>query len=131
MANTSAMPKNMVLFERVAFAGLAFNILSDLLSKQFQELSGILLALLVALSIAIFGGLIWMAGRRRQNWARWVYSILVVLVVMTSIYEYTFTVTVESIWQRLADVLYVLLTAASLYFLWSRDSAAWFRQIPV
>jgi len=50
---------------------------------------------------------------------------------MTSIYEYTFTVTVESIWQRLADVLYVLLTAASLYFLWSRDSAAWFRQIPV
>jgi len=103
---------------------------SILVSAEVQELSGILLALLVALSIVIFGGLIWMAGRRRQNWARWVYSGLVVLIVITSIYQYGFTVPTESIWQRLADALYVLLMAASLYFLWSRDSTAWFRQTP-
>ena len=37
MANTAAMPKNIVLFERLAFASLAFSVLSNLLDKELQE----------------------------------------------------------------------------------------------
>src|SRR6266436_8817865 len=125
MANTAAMPKNIVLFERLAFASLAFSVLSDLLDKELQELGAVMLALLVVISVVLIGGLIWLAVRRRQTWARWVYSVLGVLLVIGAIYL-DFVTEAPDIWERLAGVLSALLMAASLYFLWSGDSAAWF-----
>jgi hypothetical protein len=132
------MPKSILMFERFAYASLAFGLLTglvqtlsdpDVLSSFAERTADAVLpvtvyAVLMALITLTFAALIWAAARRRRNWARWVYTLLFPLGIGWAIYDWDAS---DPAWFRGLDLTVYLLDAAALFFLWFRqDSASWF-----
>jgi hypothetical protein len=87
----------------------------------------VFIAIYGLLSLLSTPAVIFAAARRRQNWARWLFAVLVALcIVMTPaavlLPSYTFT------WVELVfSVLIFVAQIAAVCFAFSRQSAAWFK----
>ena len=125
------MPQTMVRFERLAYLSIVLGVLAyykALLFFKGLDIFNTVLAGVTAARYLIVVVLIFAAARRRQNWARWVYSVLIALGVAFDIFRVL----------KFRDVLGFDLVAsldaasdiaaiASVYFAFSRPSNSWFR----
>jgi hypothetical protein len=127
----SPIPRSIGRFELLAYLSLVlffcmFAVLRepshDPEVPQWQILAPVVLAYLLGKAALIFA-----TARRRQNWARWLYSILLTIdiaIVLLPPYDYVLVS---------ADFIIVLFLAteiAAVYFVFSRESTAWFRPPP-
>jgi len=88
---------------------------------QWQAIAPVLLIYALVRTALIFA-----TARRRQNWAKWIYSALVVLNVVIALFvlmpphDYVFAPP-DILWG-----LSLLAEVATVYFAFSRESSAWF-----
>jgi len=131
-SGTSArLPTNVFYFEVLLYLSL----LLDALSMPFRDdalddaagMSPPAAKLITAALILAFVGLVWLAARRRKNWARMVLLAALALSVL-SIAEVLRVVG----WQftTVLDVVSALLTALGLYLSFTGDARGWFRSPP-
>ena len=121
------LPTNIFYFEVLLYLSL----LLDALSMPFRDdpAATTLPAakLVTAALILLFVELVWLAARRRKNWARMVLLAALALSVL-SIAE---VLRIDG-WQftTVVDVVSALLTALGLYFSFTGDARDWFRRPP-
>jgi uncharacterized membrane protein HdeD (DUF308 family) len=121
------MPKSVILFERLAYAALAFEVLAiliDPLSREEWGLAGSLLA--AAAAILITSLIVWAAARRRKNWARWLYVVLGVIGMASTIWS--FTDEGQSMWVHVINVAADLCFIAAAYHAFMKESRPWFHR---
>ena len=120
------MPHSAVLFERFAYLALAFEvgaILIDPLNRAEWGLGGSILV--AAIAVLITSLIVWLAARRRKNWARWLYLILGLIGMASSLWS--FTDEGQSVWVHVLNIAADLSFVAAAYHAWKRESAAWFQ----
>lgn len=121
------MPTNIIRFERLAYISLVMGVVALGIDRNFRAEVGVtVLVVSSAIAAAIGIALIFLAARRRKNWARWVFSIFA--AVSTAIVAY-------SVWADFAtqpwvnglNVVSTVIDAVAVYLLFSGDSQSWFR----
>lgn len=125
MNDTSArLPTNVFYFEVLLYLSLLLDALSMLFRDDPAAITPPAAKLITAGLILLFVELVWLAARRRKNWARMVLLAALALSVL-SIFE----VLRNSGWQfmTVVDVASALLTALGLYFSFTGDARDWFR----
>jgi uncharacterized membrane protein HdeD (DUF308 family) len=122
------MPKSVVLFERLAYAALTFEVLAILIDPLNRAEWGLAGSLLVAaISILITTLIIWAAARRRKNWARYLYVVLGVIGMASTIWS--FTDEGQSMWVHVINVAADLCFIAAAYHAFMQASRPWFHPI--
>lgn len=121
---SSRLPTNVFYFEVLLYLSLLLDALSMLFRDDPAAMTPPAAKLITAGLILLFVELVWLAARRRKNWARMVLLVALALSVL-SIFE----VLRNSGWQfmTVVDVLSALLTALGLYFSFTGDARDWFR----
>jgi hypothetical protein len=127
-------PRSIRRFEFLAYLSLVLLICMFALVRepahdpetpQWQALAPIVLIYVLGRMVLIFA-----AARRQQNWARWVYAVLVVPnvvgVVIASLPPRDYVFAPSDIFIP----LFLLADVAAVYFAFSRESAAWFHPPP-
>jgi hypothetical protein len=124
-------PKNITRFEWFAYGGLLFGFLSiPLLPERVAQITrhGILTAVEgMIFAIALVTLPIILAARRRQNWARWLFAIMIVFGLPTYVLGIPQTWKVSSA----ATFFQGLATALNLLALWcafTGDANGWFKR---
>ena len=127
------MPKSIMLFERVAYLALLLGLTSDALNwsavteAYSQEPITSLLVQVIS-----FGGqalFIWLIARKRKNWARWVWIVVIFSGAAIIVFARIFLPTAPlSLAGTIASYLVFLTSLLSTYFLLTRESGAWFRR---
>lgn len=121
------LPTNIFYFEVLLYLSL----LLDALSMPFRDdpaaTTPPAAKLITAALILLFVELVWLAARRRKNWARMVLLAALALSVL-SIVE---VLRIDG-WQftTVVDVVSAVLTALGLYFSFTGDARDWFRRPP-
>jgi uncharacterized membrane protein HdeD (DUF308 family) len=121
------MPNSVAMFERLAYACLTFEVLAiliDPLNRAAWGLSGTVLV--AAIAVLITSLIVWATARRRQNWARWLYLVLGVIGMASTLWS--FTDAEQTWWVHTLNVAADLCFLAAAYHLFSRESAPWFRR---
>ncbi len=134
---SKVMPRTVVIFERLAYLSIFLGVLAacnGIYQASHQGLDAFNIdlvgagGLVITASCMIDAALIFAAARRRQNWARWVYSVLLALAVVQEI--------VTAVRSRdiigfdpgtLLGAASDIAAIASIYFAFSRPSNSWFR----
>jgi glucan phosphoethanolaminetransferase (alkaline phosphatase superfamily) len=122
-----AVPKHIFYFEVLLYLSLMLDSLSMLFrSDAYSDLSDITPSaakLVTAVLILLFVYLVWLAARRRQNWAR---MILLVSLVFSMIS--VAAMINETGWQleTFVDFVSAALTGAGLFFSFTGDAQGWF-----
>jgi hypothetical protein len=127
-----AMPQAIVRFERLAYLSLLLGVLatSVLLVRDadvrrlVEEMPAAAIGTNVVPNL-VFLALIFAAARRRQNWARWLYSVLVAvgLVIYIIVRHSSLGFDPVTLLNAASGVTFI----ASVYFVFSRPSSSWFR----
>ena len=81
-------------------------------------------ALWNVIAYVVIAALIWFAAKRRKNWARWAYAVVVVLLVGLTILFFS---PLPPLWYVLIMGASELLGIISLFYLYSAAASAWFR----
>ena len=118
-------PESVILYERLAWAAIAVSLASAAATPPKPHDPDLRLGAAVVAGQLLW---IWLIARRRQNWARWI-SLLVILLGIAGI-----AVTVSDIERRfqvnaVATVLYCAsfaLSLASVALLFRSDARDWF-----
>jgi len=125
------MPRNIVIFERLMYATIAFGALVAVLdAARLAALTGVGAGIAAAgsiLGLAIFAGLVWLAARRRKNWARWVLLVIAIAGFFMA-YPQIAAAFRSSPLIGGAHILQFLLEAIALWFVFSGDARPWFRK---
>jgi uncharacterized membrane protein HdeD (DUF308 family) len=119
------MPRSIALFERLAYAALTFEVLAiliDPLNREEWGLTGSLLAAAIAILITTL--IIWAAVRRRKNWARWLYVVLGVIGMASTLWS--FTDEGQSLLVHIINVAADLCFIAAAYHAFRKESRPWF-----
>ncbi len=120
------VPHNILRFEALLYASLLLDTLSMVVRDDGGDLEAASSGTergVSALLILVFVGLVWLAARKRQNWARWVLiaafalSCVAVLATITS---------GDAGAGVLFDIVSSVLTAAGLYYSFTGDAQGWF-----
>jgi hypothetical protein len=122
------MPTNVVRFERLGYLAMAISVIAAFFDTEARAEAGVIvLAIAVVLVSALMLSLIYVAARKRKNWGRWTYAVLIALLMLQSLYD---------VWkhtQPLVDGLQMvsaLLAATAVYFAFTADSNRWFAREP-
>ena|SRR5438034_6526264 len=124
------MPKSVVWYERIAYAGVALSAVMLALTwsntAHYLRKSPILypLAIIVLFAVEIFW--IRLVARKRQNWARWASAAAVLLGFPGLISNFEARYQID----RLATVIYssiFMLFGVAVAMLFMPDARAWFR----
>jgi fluoride ion exporter CrcB/FEX len=119
------MPRSVVLFERLAYAALTFEVLAILIDPLNRAEWGMAGSLLVAaIAILITSLIVWAAARRRKNWARYLYVVLGVIGMASTIWS--FTDEGQSMLVHVLNVAADLCFIAAAYHAFIRESRPWF-----
>jgi len=128
---STRLPTNVFYFEVLLYLSLLLDALSmPFRSEAFDDAAGMAPSaakLITAALILLFVELVWLAARRRKNWARMVLLVALALSILSiaealRIAGWQFTTVV--------DVVSALLTALGLYFSFTGDARDWFRSPP-
>ena len=115
------MPTHVRWFERLMY--LAFVVVGgDFLVRG--QLSNSVLALAVAAQLGVIALLIWLAARRRQNWARWLLFALFILETAAFASDAHGYIANPRI--GLVHLVVTLLEATAYWFVFTGNSRAWF-----
>jgi hypothetical protein len=81
------MPKNVARFERLMYLSLAIGIVAGLLTSFREPTPAPLIEKALAwlphmVSVAFVATLIWLASRRRKNWARWLLLMQFIMLLL-------------------------------------------------
>lgn len=120
------LPRNVLWFEVLNYLSLAINSLTAAFRDDSALEAAALppaLNLLTAALIAAFIYLVWLAARRRKNWARWVLLVALVLSAL-SLSQMIGDDGLQP--SSLAELMSSLLAAAGLYFSFTGDARGWF-----
>lgn len=119
------MPRSIVLFERLAYAALAFEVV-DILIDPFNRAEWGLAGSVVAAAIAVLitSLIVWAAARRRKNWARWLYTVLGIIGIAMTLWS--FTDEGQSVWIHVINVAADLCFIAAAYHAFMKESGPWF-----
>lgn len=120
------MPNSVVMFERLAYACLTFEVLAilvDPLNRAAWGLAGSVL--IAAVAVLITSLVVWAAARRRQNWARWLYLVLGVIGMASTLWS--FTDADQRWWVHALNVAADLCFLGAAYHVFSKESTPWFR----
>lgn len=126
--SAARLPTNVFYFEVLLYLSLLLDALSmPFRDDTFDDAAGMsqpLAKLITAAMILAFVGLVWLAARRRQNWARMVLVAALALSVVSIAQALRFVG-----WQftTVLDVVSALLTALGLYLSFTGDARDWFR----
>jgi hypothetical protein len=129
------MPKNIVRFERIAYAACVLALIQSLADWRtvVQSLPGNTVWAWLVAFILIFGAeawWIWLIARRRKNWARWFGVVVLVLALPGYIY-FLAAKFQDAPLLAYACLLDAILWYVSFYFLFTGDAPAWFKRQPV
>jgi hypothetical protein len=131
-SGTSArLPTNIFYFEVLLYLSLLLDALSmPFRSDAFDDGAGTTppaAKLITAVMILAFVGLVWLAARRRKNWARMVLLAALPLSILSIVQVLHFAG-----WQLITvvDMVSAALTALGLYFSFTGDARDWFRSPP-
>jgi hypothetical protein len=129
------MPPTVMRFERLAYLCVVLgvsayynDVYQGITRHQGLDAFFTVLAGVTAAAYVIVAALIFAAARRRQNWARWIYSVLIVLGVAIDVrgsMQYRDILGLGPV--TLLDAASDIAAIASVYFAFSRPSNAWFR----
>jgi hypothetical protein len=124
---SSRLPTNIFYFEVLLYLSLLLDALSMPFRDDAAGMTPPAAKLITAALILLFVELVWLAARRRKNWARMVLLAALALSVL-SIVE---VLRIDG-WQftTVVDVVSALLTALGLYFSFTGDARGWFRRPP-
>lgn len=98
-----------------AFFGIGGETASGPASAQLQLFTALFLAALVLL--------VWLAARRRKNWARW--TLFVIFALSVLLYAAAFPEMAFGV-RILVDLLSIALMAAGFYFAFTPEARRWF-----
>lgn len=121
------IPRDVLRFEAFLYSSLLIDALSaGFLSAVPGDAAGdvrMFVNLLSAVLIAALVGLVWLAGQRRKNWARWT---LAGLFGLTAILFAGTMGEMELTVRTVADLISLALTAVGLYFGFTAEASPWF-----
>lgn len=131
-ASPSSIPRNIFYFEVLLYLSLAL----DALSMPFRgdsfdnmpDMSAPVAKLMTAGLILLFVYLVWLAARRRKNWARMILLaslVLSLLSILMSVAQAGLQV------ETAVDIVSAMLTAFGLYLSFNGDAVGWFGSSPV
>ncbi len=121
------VPKHIFYFEVLLYLSLLIDSLSMVFrSDSFSDLNDMAPStakLITAVLLLVFVYLVWLAAHRRQNWARMVLLVSLVLSVIS-----VAAMVNETGWQfeTFVDFISAALTAAGLFFSFTGDAQGWF-----
>ena len=125
------MPRNVVIFERLMYTVIALGVLMALLdSARIAALTGVGAGVVLVgsvLSLAIFGLLVWLAARRRKNWARWILLIVAVIGFFMAYPQLANAFRSNALLGSVHVVQY-LMEVVALWFVFTGDAKDWFRK---
>jgi hypothetical protein len=120
-----------MIFERLMYAMIALGAcLAILDAARIAALTGAGAGFVLAgslLGLAIFGLLVWLAARRRKNWARWTLLIVAVVGFFMAYPQLSKAFQANTLLGSLHLVQY-LMELVALWFVFSGDAKAWFRK---
>jgi hypothetical protein len=122
-----AVPKHIFYFEVLLYLSLMLDSLSMLFRNDaYNDLSDMTppaAKLITAVLILLFVYLVWLAARRRQNWARMILLASLVLSMIS-----VAAMINETGWQleTFVDFVSAALTGAGLFFSFTGDAHGWF-----
>jgi hypothetical protein len=122
------VPNNVLRFEALLYLSLLLDALTAALFGIAPDnptaSASPALNLFTALFIGALVFLVWLAARRRKNWACWTvfgFFALSVLLYMASFGEMTFGV------KTVFEILSIVFSAAGFYFAFTPEARRWFR----
>ncbi|MBN8981319.1 MAG: hypothetical protein J0I29_08600 [Rhizobiales bacterium] len=126
-AAPAKIPQNIFYFEVLLYLSLAIDALSmpfrDDSFENLPDMSAPVAKLVTAALILLFIYLVWLAARRRKNWAR---MILMVSLALSAV-SIVGTVSDNGIQiETVIDVVSAALTAFGLYLSFTGDAVGWF-----
>jgi hypothetical protein len=119
------VPKNVLRFEVLFYLSILLDLLLAVLlhREQLTGLSaaaGAIVGLILMIVLVPLCGLVYVAARKRKNWARWVLLCWQMLSAFLSLREYGLGATLA------IDLPSALLAVAGLYFSFTGDAKGWF-----
>jgi hypothetical protein len=121
------MPTNIIRFERLAYISMIFGIFALGIDRNFRaEFGWTVVIVSTAITVAIGVALIFLAARRRKNWARWVFSIIAAVGAAFVAYSLWTEFSAQP-WVTGLNIVSTAFDAAAVYLLFSGDSQSWFR----
>jgi hypothetical protein len=126
------MPSNVVRFEKLMYIVAALEYLVAALNSEraFDE-RGVVATIAVQIAfLVIFLLLVWLAARRRQNWARWVLLVLALIALPYFLPTLIDFFRVSALIGLLTAAQWILL-AAALYLIFTGNARAWFQGAPI
>lgn len=121
------VPKHIFYFEVLLYSSLLIDSLSmvfrDDSFSDLNEITPSAAKLITAALLLFFVYLVWLAAHRRQNWARMVLLVSLVMSVIS-----VAAMVNETGWQleTFIDFVSAALTAAGLFFSFTGDAQGWF-----
>ena len=122
------MPKSVALFERIAYLALVLGVLSSAinLNSSSAVLSIVLGMQMITIAFQIL--FIWLVARKRKNWARWVWIVLMFAGTIYAIaLEFFHPLILNGAAGIIAICLAYLTSVVSACFLLTPEAWAWFR----
>jgi hypothetical protein len=126
-ADAVPRPQSVVWYERLAWAAVAAGLASsaanpELLARNYDRYANGFLALFVV-SIAAQLIWIWLVARKRQNWARWISLIIVLIGIPVASWDSAeFLNPISAIFWYSASVVHLI----SVMLLFRGDAREWF-----
>lgn len=117
------VPRDVLRFEVFMYASL---LLDTLTAAFFSEASEAMRASVSIVNATILGAsvaLVWLAARKRKNWARW--TLFAIFVLMVLLYIQAFGDIAFSI-GTFIDMVSFVLSASAFYFAFTSESQRWF-----
>jgi hypothetical protein len=122
------VPNNVLRFEVLLYLSLLLDALSAAFFGSAPDGAAgpdsPTLSLLTAIFIASLVFLVWLAARRRKNWACW--TVFGFFVLSVGLYIESFSQIVFGI-RAVVDVVSTILTAIGFYFAFTPEARRWFR----
>lgn len=122
------VPKDVLRFEVLLYLSLLLDALSaaffGVVADDTTGPTQSFVSFLTALFIAALVLLVWLAARRKKNWARWTlfgFFVLTIVLYVGALGEMTFSV------RTLIDLLSLALSAFGFYFSFSAEARQWFK----
>lgn len=129
------MPKSVALFEKAGYLAVLLGIASGFINYPVaMKVPGATLGMFVTtfvISISLEVLLIWLIARKRKNWARWVWIVLIgVGTALAVLLSFVHPTQQNGVAGAAAYYLTYILSIASAMYLLRPDARAWFRQTP-
>lgn len=127
------MPRNVTLFERLMYASLLLSVAvlaldgPRLMDKPEVRAAGGLTFVFITLlvTIALIALFVWLIARKRQNWARWVFTLFFIIGLWPFAQNLMEMLQASPV-ATVASGVQLAMQAAALYFVFTGDAVPWF-----